>query len=326
LPENGKVRSSVLFLVFNRPETTRQVFNTIRAARPPKLYVAADGPRQSRCGEAQLCSEVRDIVGAVDWPCEVNTLFRTNNLGCKEGVSGGIAWFFTHESEGIILEDDVLPIPTFFDFCDELLERYRNDDRVAMISGSNLVSGHASASESYFFTNYCNIWGWATWRRVWEHYDVTMKEWPRWRDNGGLARVSNGKLGFESYWRGVLDAAHGGKIDTWDYQWTFNCWRLGGLTILPKYNQTRNLGFGAGATHTTTEAPKFLESLRTEQLMFPLVHPEIVQRDSNVDELIGSRVFSINLIGTLKRRMLSISIFHRAFSSIRASFGHTTRK
>jgi hypothetical protein len=320
------VRSPVLFLVFNRPETTRQVFNAIRAARPPKLYVAADGPRQSRHGEAELCSEVRDTVAAVDWPCEVHTLFRTHNLGCREGVSSGIAWFFSHESEGIILEDDVLPIPTFFDFCDEMLERYRNDGRVAMVSGSNLVSGQISVGESYFFTYYCNIWGWATWRRVWEHYDVTMKDWPNWRDNRGLRRVSDGGRLFETYWRRVLDSVHGGTIDTWDYQWTFNCWRLGGLTILPKYNQTRNLGFGSGATHTTTEAPKFLQSLRTQQLRFPLVHPQTVKRTSKADALIGSRVFGIDLIGALKRSVLSIGVFRRAFSSVKTSLRHAIRR
>src|ERR1700690_1974577 len=156
------MQSPVLFLVFNRPDTTRRVFEAIRSAQPPRLYVAADGPRGARAGEAERCAEVRRIATAVNWPCEVKTLFRDCNLGCKMGVSSGITWFFEHEPEGIILEDDVLPVPTFFDFCDELLARFRNDDRVAMISGSNLIAGHFDPAESYFFSRCAQIWGWAS--------------------------------------------------------------------------------------------------------------------------------------------------------------------
>ncbi len=170
------MRSPVLFLVFNRPDSTRKVFDAIRSARPPKLYITADGPRPDRPAEAKLCSEVRAIASAVDWPCEVKTLFRESNLGCKAGVSSGITWFFSHEDEGIILEDDVLPVPTFFNFCDEMLERYRDDARVSMISGCNLISNHFSPKQSYFFSRYNLIWGWATWRRAWQHYDVAMTQ------------------------------------------------------------------------------------------------------------------------------------------------------
>jgi len=305
------VKSPVLFLVFNRPETTRLVFDAIKAARPPKLYIAADGPRGTRPGEAARCEEVRGIVALVDWTCEVHTLFRERNLGCRSAVSSGITWFFSHEIEGIILEDDVLPVASFFDYCDELLERYRDDRRVAMISGCNLVSGHFKAPESYFFSRYNHIWGWASWRRVWQHYDLEMTEWPAWRDANGLARISGGNRLFDSFWRDTFNAAYQGKIDTWDYQWTFTCWRLGCLGILPTFNQTHNLGFGIDATHTTANVPDFVAASPARPLSFPLIHPQAVRRELRADAAIDSRVYGINAINALKRFVRAIPTFAR---------------
>jgi hypothetical protein len=300
------MKSPVLFLVFNRPASARRVFEAIRAARPSKLYVAADGPRDNCDGEAALCNQVRDIASGVDWPCDVKTLFREHNLGCKLGVSSGITWFFEHEDEGIILEDDVLPIPTFFAYCDAMLERYRNDDRVAMIAGCNLASNYFHAETSYFFSYYCNIWGWASWRRAWQHYDVTMKQWPLWRDGKGLAKVSGGKMFFQSHWRRVLDAVHQGKINTWDYQWLFTCWRLSALTVLPAYSQITNLGFGADATHTTVDTPSYVAEMTVRPLEWPLVHPRTVTAELQADALIGSKIYGINAMTRLKQRLMTI--------------------
>ena len=287
------MRSAVLFLIFNRPETTRQVFEAIRAAQPPRLYVAADGPRIDRAGEVERCAEARRIATAVDWACDVQTLFRDQNLGCKVGVSTGISWFFEHEAEGIILEDDVLPLPSFFPYCDELLERYRDDDRIALVSGCNLIAHRFTPPESYFYSIYNHIWGWASWRRAWKHYDVAMSDWPAWRDSGGLCRLSNGRKSFEEYWREIFDAVSHGEIDTWDYQWTFTCWRLGALSILPSRNQTYNIGFGPSATHTKLESPSFVRKSRPKSLDLPLVHPVSIGRSEKIDWAISRRVFGI---------------------------------
>jgi hypothetical protein len=300
------MRSPVLFLVFNRPNPTRRVFEAIRFARPPKLYVAADGPRAGRSGEKALCDQVRDIVGLVDWPCEVKTLLREHNLGCKYGVSNGISWFFEHESEGIIIEDDVLPIPTFFSYCDELLERYRNDGRVGMIAGCNLGSNYFQADTSYLFSYYCNIWGWATWRRVWRHYDVTMSQWPVWRDGTGLAKIAGGKTFVLGHWRRVLDSVYEGNINTWDYQWLFTCWRLGALAILPAVSQVSNLGFGGDATHTTAAAPAFVTESIVRPLEWPLIHPNSISPELRLDRIIGSKIYGINARSRFKQRLLSI--------------------
>lgn len=296
------MRSPLLFLVFNRPEATRRVFEAIRSARPAKLYIAADGPRAARKGESELCREVRDVVKNVDWPCEVRTLFRDQNLGCKRGVSGAINWFFDNEEEGIILEDDILPIPTFFSYCDEMLELYRNDERVAMVAGCNLAARDFIAKESYFFSNYCNVWGWATWRRVWRHYDVSMSQWPQWRDSGGLSRVSGGRFFFQSYWRRVLDSVYEGKVDAWGYQMLFTGWRVG-LTILPAYSQIHNLGFGADATHTITRPPRYLTDAVVQALSWPLHHPQVVSPALKADAAIGSKVYGINLMTGLMQRV-----------------------
>ena len=215
------MRSPVLLIAFNRPATTRRVFESIRAARPPRLYYAVDGPRPDRPSEAGRCEEVRSIVDSVDWPCEVRTLFRESNLGCRRGVSSAIDWFFEHEPEGIVLEDDVLPTRGFYAFCDNLLERYRSDARVGLISGCNLIASRHSPEASYFFSHYNHIWGWASWRRAWQHYYVAMNDWPRWRDSGGLETLSVGSRRFERYWRRIFDRVYAGEIDTWDYQWTF---------------------------------------------------------------------------------------------------------
>lgn len=312
------MRSAVLFLVFNRPDTTRQVFEAIRLARPPRLYIAADGPRKGRLGEVSRCSEVREIATSVDWPCEVKTLFQTENLGCKFGPAGGIDWFFENEEEGVILEDDVLPLPGFFDFCDVLLQRYRDDARIGMISGCNFVSKDYVCKDSYFFSNYNHIWGWASWRRAWKQYDLSMKLWPEWRDAGGLKRVSNGDFLFEHYWRKVFDEAEGGLLDAWDYQWAFTCWSEGLVSILPKYNQIRNLGFGEGATHTTAEAPSFILESPPRALSMPLTHPDNVAVDYKVEKLITA-LYGVSFFGFVKSKIKNVPVVHYIFDKIKAS-------
>jgi hypothetical protein len=295
------MNSPILFLVFNRPSTTKQVFEAIRAARPPRLYVAADGPRADRIGEAELCAQVRDIATAVDWPCEVKTLFRATNLGCKMGVATGIDWFFEHEPEGIILEDDVLPLPSFFPYCEELLERYRDDDSVWMVSGSNLIPGQIPLEESYFFSKNALIWGWASWRRAWQHYDVRMQAWPKLKEEGWLQSVFPGQPLLQSHWTYLFDELYSGKRDTWDYQCAYTCWCTNSVTITPAENLTENLGFGEAATHTSSQKPNFLLQAIPADLSFPLIHPTSHLPNSKADLLVFEKVHGITLFKTMKR-------------------------
>lgn len=306
------MRSPILFLVFNRPDTTAKVFERIRAAKPPRLYVAADGPREGRMGELAACQQVRDIATQVDWPCELKTLFQERNLGCKIGVSTGISWFFEQEPEGIILEDDVLPDPSFFAYCDELLEKYRFDENIGMISGSNLVSSRVNCEESYFFSKIPLIWGWASWRRSWQQYDVALKDWPTWDRSGGLQKLFPNKPLIISYWRDAFNRVFDGKLNTWDYQLMFARWRNGGLTIIPKNNLTDNLGYGANATHTSQHKPACLLDSPVAELNLPLNHPTKIEANDARDFLIFKHVHEVNLMGfircqlrPLKKLMLS---------------------
>jgi hypothetical protein len=293
------MQSAVLFLVFNRPEPTARVFEAIRAARPPRLYVAADGPRASRAGESERCDLTRRVTSAVDWPCAVNTLFRTTNLGCKNAVSSAISWFFEHEQEGIILEDDCLPDPTFFRYCDELLERYRDDARIGLISGDNFQFGKTYGNASYYFSRYAHIWGWASWRRVWQHYDRDAAAWPAFRDNGGLDRVPGLSRLEARHWRSIFDRVHANQIDTWDYQLTFATWSQQMLSVLPQRNLVSNIGFGAEATHTSAVS-KFA-NLPVSPLQFPLVHPPSVTACEDADKRTAAEMF----VPPLSKRVIS---------------------
>lgn len=287
----------VLFLLFNRPELTRRVFAAIREARPARLYVAADGPRPDRPGEDALCREAREVLGQVDWDCQVRTLLRDENHGCKAAVAGAISWFFGHEAEGIILEDDCLPGPDFFPFCAELLARFRHDPRVMTISGNNFQGGAAPTAPTcptgpagqscreyaYYFSRHPHVWGWATWRRAWDLYDPDMALWPEFRDSGRLLDVFGRRVS-QAYWTRILDETHDGRFVTWDYQWMLASWANSGLTVIPRANLVANLGFDARATHTVSPTP--YANLSAGRLEFPLEHPPCVLPDAAADRRI----------------------------------------
>ncbi|MDO9184215.1 MAG: hypothetical protein Q7U04_17505 [Bacteriovorax sp.] len=277
----------ILFLIFNRPDTTQLVFNEIRKQKPKYLFVAADGPRSHKPGEAEKCEDTRAIIQQIDWDCEVKTLFREENLGCGRAVSSSITWFFDNVEEGIILEDDCLPNDSFFKFTSDLLRKYKDDERVFAISGDNFIGQLMPNNESYYFSIYNHVWGWASWKRAWKHYDLGMKSWPSIKKSGHLKTIFENKKQF-SYWVNIFDACYAGKIDTWDYQWTFACWSRNGLTILPALNLIRNIGFDERATHTKDENGFSLETL---ELDFPLRNPNEIKQNLIFDELTWQKNF-----------------------------------
>jgi len=270
----------VLFLIFNRPDTTRQVFDEIRKARPEQLYVAADGPRKDRSADYELCKKTREIIQQVDWDCKVFTCFRDENLGCKRSVSSAIDWFFSHVEEGIILEDDCVPDQSFFPFCQELLKRYRDDTRIMMISGNNFQFGKRRTDYSYYFSKYVHIWGWATWRRAWKYYDIDMKSWPEIKEGGWLKDILKDQKAVK-FWEKIFENTHLGKIDTWDYEWVFSCWIQNGLSILPNVNLVRNIGFDGNATHTKGKNKQ--SDLPVSSIQVPLKNPEFIILDNDAD-------------------------------------------
>jgi hypothetical protein len=260
---------AVLLLVFNRPDTTARVVQTLATACPHRLYIAADGPRPNRDGEVELCEQTRRIATDISWPCEVSTLFRSENLGCRRAVADAITWFFDHEEAGIILEDDCVPDQSFFSYADELLSRYRDEPRVMAISGDNFVGSNVSVQDSYYFSRYPHIWGWATWRRAWALYDGGMSAWPELRVSGWLEGFSAPDV--VRYWTDIFDRTHEETIDTWDYQWVFSCLMHGGLSATPARNLVSNIGFRDDATHTTGDSR--WADRPTGSLPLPLVHP-----------------------------------------------------
>ncbi len=239
---------AILFLIFNRPNKTREVFDAIRRQRPARLYIAADGPRSDHPEDADRCAKTRQILDEIDWDCTVQTLPRDRNLGCRNAVSSAIDWFFEHEEEGIILEDDCLPHPSFFAFTATLLSHYRNEPRIMMISGTRLLPTPSQSNHGYDFTRIPSIWGWATWRRAWRHYDVDMKSLPAFLRDGGLHGISN-DTDIRNHWIHCLIPTYQKKIDTWDYQWLFCMLQQGAFGICPALNLVRNTGLDGDSTH-----------------------------------------------------------------------------
>jgi len=249
------MNTPVILILFRRPETTRRVFEAIRQARPPKLYIVADGARGP--DDDASCESARAIVANIDWPCEVIRDYADTNLGVAKRVSSGITGAFRHYEEAIILEDDTLPNPFFFKYCEELLARWREEERIQHISGTNFIHCHqAEIQHSYYFNNHPAIWGWATWRRAWQHYDTRLPHWPEHRKEGLLERKLHTTTARQN-WTETFDLHHDNEDPwTWDYHWTYATWVQNGLAAAPRQNLVTNIGFGEGATHTgTTTAP-----------------------------------------------------------------------
>ena len=278
----------VLFLVFNRPELTSNVFDRIRTCRPNRLFIAADGPRQNVPGDIEKCSQVRKIVSNIDWPCKVETLFRDENMGCGRAVSSAITWFFKHVEAGIILEDDCLPDLSFFPYCEELLNYYRQNEKVLMISGCNLHQPPPATPYSYFFSRFTHIWGWATWRNRWEEYDFDLKSWAEHRHKRTLRKRMRKDAAV--YWSHIFDRMYEGEIDTWDHQLSYLSFITDKANVIPAVNLVANIGFGTEATHTMND--KSVNSrIKTSAIAFPLQHPREVQIQSQADRRIQVQQF-----------------------------------
>jgi hypothetical protein len=309
--------TAVLFLIFNRLDTTKQVFKAIRQAKPPYLYVAADGPRENKEGEVERVQAVRDyVMDSIDWDCEVKTLFREKNLGCKYAVSGGITWFFENEDQGIILEDDCLPSQSFFWFCEELLDLYKIDNRIFMISGYNKKNQYLEAEKSYFFSNLGGIWGWASWRRAWQEYDVEMKDIEAFIRQNHFRNLLGNRLGRlrekEIYQSIVVD-----KMNTWDYQWGFARHKNSGISCVPTSSLIENIGFGPDATHTQGAKD---DGVISWEIKFPLKKEKFLICDKEYDNFfIGLSGF--NLKSFVYNLLKSIPVLRPLLERIKKSVG-----
>ncbi len=299
-----QTKSAVLFVIFNRPATTVAVFEQIKAARPKRLYIAADAPREGVETDKLLCKQTRDIVKQIDWECEVKTLFNKKNKGCKDGVSSAVDWFFDHEEEGIILEDDCLPADSFFKFCDTLLEKYRDDARVRHITGCNLQQGKKWGNASYYFSNRTHVWGWASWRRVWNEYDKNLNKYNEQEVRDQIGNIYGDALVVNS-WVNIFKGLKAGKINSWAYPLDFINFFNNGLNIIPNENLISNIGFGNNATHTINVDDAFANVPLSE--IEEITHPTFIVPEKRADLFIMNLDFHIDEIrkkeNSLKKRI-----------------------
>jgi hypothetical protein len=282
------ISSAILLIIYNRPLLTNRVFNEIRKVKPARLYVAGDGLKTNKTEEVEKIFKARSITTAVDWPCEVRTLFQKKNLGCKYGVSAAIDWFFKHEQQGIILEDDCLPSKDFFYFCETLLKRYKNDERIFSISGTNLKHKIEINKESYYFSKYFLCWGWASWRRAWNYNNLELSFWPQWhKSKHWINKFTNKKE--KKFWRKIFNLIYLKKIDTWDYSWQASIFKQDGLCITPNKNLVTNIGFGDNATHTKS---KNIFAEIPMEVLNEIKHPIEVKQNHAKDCYIFDYVFT----------------------------------
>lgn len=291
----------VLLIAFNRPDLTAKVFEQIRIAKPSKLFVAVDGARHEK---DQIASDkVKKIVQEITWECELKTRYHSKNQGCKLAVSGAITWFFEHVEEGIILEDDCLPCPDFFTFCTNMLRQYRNDDTVGHISGYTLVPFEKNISQNHILIRYSHIWGWATWKNVWQHYSLSPLLNKRFNFS-----ILPGTLNSKLLWFRNLLLIQKNKMNTWDYQYQYMLWEKGLLAISPSDNLIENIGFDNDATHTTSNHRKQntlivqAASLRNHDNRL-WVSPEM---SKTVEDKITKIVFTRNPISNFVRFLLAV--------------------
>lgn len=276
------MNSAVLLICYRRASTTLQVIERLRLAKPRKLYIASNGPNPDVPEDAAKVRRVRDALTAVDWDCAVSTLLRDDHLDVKNSVNGAIDWFFENESEGVILEDDCVPDPSFFRFCDELLEKYRSDTRVAAISGSSFAAENLPVRMSYYFSKYIHVWGWATWRRAWLLHDRDMSFWPTWRKSTEWRKKFASRQE-RHYWTEKFDGAYSGEIVTWDYQFLASAWRQMSVGISPATNLVMNIGDGPDGTHRPR---KKAAARKAKSISFPLKPPDLFGELPRVDKYV----------------------------------------
>lgn len=293
-------KTPIVILAFNRPDMVRRLLERIRLWEPQSLWIVVDGPRNEP--ERARVDAVKALVEQIDWCSNVQKNYAERNMGCRGRVSSGLDWFFEHNERGIILEDDCVPLDTFFPFCEEMLARYENEKRVAAIEGCHRLNKNPDVEESYFFSTYFTFHGWATWRRAWNEYsnnisdaeDVINRKFAGWRP-----RV---------YWKHIFELVQEGRRDSWGYRWMLSNWRKNALAIYSKTSLVQNIGYGKDSTHTRGMSYKLMP---TEEMEFPLIHPAEVQANSELDAKLEDCCYSrsaLQRILWVARRFLGLNL------------------
>lgn len=276
------MNTPVVLIIFNRQAETKRVLAELARVKPKKLFVVADGPRADRADEFAKCEMARAVIDTVDWDCQVFKNYSQVNLGCGRRPKTGISWVFNQVEEAIILEDDCVPHLSFFRYCEELLDRYRDEPRIMQIAGTNFACRRRPAY-SYTFVSHVTCWGWATWRRAWKYHDMMCNYWPTCQSEGELERWV-GDTALREFYSKIFNKAftQRGDVDFWDYQWQLACWAQNGLSVSPSVNLVSNVGFGLDSTHTYGSMDK-RGNLAACEMTFPLRHPRMIAQDKIAD-------------------------------------------
>lgn len=299
-------QTPILLLIFNRMSTTVRVFEKIKAQKPKYLFIASDGSREGKENEQAEVEKIRKyVLDQIDWDCEVKTLFRDKNLGCGVAPYTAITWFFDHVEKGIILEDDCLPLPGFFEFCEEVLNYYKDDERIYEISGHNLQAGKVRGDGSYYFSNYPGIWGWASWARAWKNYDYEMRDYEDFVRNNSISKVLP-DIKQRKFWMKLFNNAK--KLGSWwDYQWVYTIWKNQGISIIPNANLVRNIGFDDGGTHTFGTPKWYEKAIKGSMSLKEIKHPSSISVCDDADKYLFSTTYHktilSRIISFLKRKI-----------------------
>lgn len=280
-------QTPVALFIFNRPKCTEQLVHALAVIKPANLFVIADGPRNS--SDIDLCKQTRAIIDQIDWPCTILKQYSTSNIGCRESIPNGLNWVFKQVDTCIILEDDCIPQPSFFPFCQELLSRYKHDEGVMTIGGHRSDGPNELNGESYFFSKYPSVWGWATWKEKWAKYDLNMSQWAELKDSKWLEGIFQNHKAV-TYWSRMFNKMKDG-LDTWDYALAYSCWLNNGLSIRSRVNMISNVGFGKDATHTNHFEMTDIYANPID-IKFPLIHPTAISIDKEMDDRIELISFS----------------------------------
>lgn len=277
----------VAIFIYKRQDNLNRLISVLRIVKPTKLYLVGDGPKDS--GEEKVVTETRALLESlIDWPCQIFKNYSNINLGLKERFKTGIDWVFSKEDKAIFIEDDCIPDPSFFKFCDQLLEKYQDDERIFSISGNNFLFGTDKSKDSYYFSKYPHIWGWATWKRSWDKYDSEIEDWQNRRDTSWIREVTGGFI-ISKFWKYIFNRLSTGKINTWDYQLTYASFKSRGLNIIPSVNLVTNEGYGADSTNIKS-ANKTI-GVPTVPMQFPLAHPTEQKINDTNDRQIENLVY-----------------------------------
>ena len=294
------MKTPVVLIIYHRPQKTTNVINSLREVKPSQIFVIADGPKDKQ--DVEKCKKTRDLINSIDWKCEIYKNYSPKNLGLRKRVVTGLDWVFSKVDKAIILEDDLVIDKSFYVFCEQMLEKYKNNERVISISGNNFLFGRSNIENSYFFSRHIYSWGWATWRRAWKLYDDTMSDWQLVKSRK-ILNIRFGKWIEVAYWNGIFDLVFESKIDSWAYVWTYAALVNDKLTVVPSVNLVSNVGTGQGATHTSIKSRVL--NIPVERINFPLKHPRVIKPGTKEDSVIERTLYITprNIAGLIVRSL-----------------------